>query len=269
MLMAMTNGRLLFQMGWWDGKIQSLIRRYGFRHWTYNRLCFYAFHVYLLSVVYLSVSPHVHRHTRVLSNQPIRHVVYLTYILPLFALLNVLMLELAAWRSPGFASGLPDLRKGGHCDACQRPRPARAMHCSRCGGCILRKDFHSPWVNNCIGAHNQLFYVLHLAFTVAEMTMVLDLLHHSLELAKYQGALDLQWIIAGVVALMFGVVSFLLFGFQLPRCIWNVTLSELLHYDRIPYLVLAPELKCEFDRGVARNLWQLFTQYEDEATRSW
>ena len=37
---------------------------------------------------------------------------------------------------------------------CENWRPDRAGHCIDCGSCILKRDHHCPWINNCVGYHN-------------------------------------------------------------------------------------------------------------------
>eukprot|EP00045_Choanoeca_perplexa_P014481 m.170510 g.170510 ORF g.170510 m.170510 type:complete len:153 (-) comp16690_c0_seq2:2685-3143(-) len=46
------------------------------------------------------------------------------------------------------------------CSKCNKPRPARAHHCSTCGGCVEDLDHHCGWSNTCIGKRNRKFFLL-------------------------------------------------------------------------------------------------------------
>lgn len=57
---------------------------------------------------------------------------------------------------------------------CNRLKPFRAHHCSRCKVCILKMDHHCQyplplslqcrWINNCVGARNQKYFILYLLY---------------------------------------------------------------------------------------------------------
>jgi palmitoyltransferase len=51
-----------------------------------------------------------------------------------------------------------------YCRKCSQLKPDRTHHCSVCGRCILKMDHHCPWVNNCVGFHNQKFFILFLFY---------------------------------------------------------------------------------------------------------
>lgn len=54
-----------------------------------------------------------------------------------------------------------------YCKTCKENKPLRSHHCSVCKQCILKMDHHCPWINNCIGLHNQRYFVCfltHLCF---------------------------------------------------------------------------------------------------------
>ena len=47
------------------------------------------------------------------------------------------------------------------CKNCYVARPPNVHHCGICHACILEKDHHCPWVNNCIGLFNKKYFILY------------------------------------------------------------------------------------------------------------
>ncbi|WVR08354.1 hypothetical protein IAU60_005409 [Kwoniella sp. DSM 27419] len=55
-------------------------------------------------------------------------------------------------------------RRVRRCRKCDGPKPERTHHCSVCKRCVLQMDHHCPWINACVGLHNQRHFVLFMAW---------------------------------------------------------------------------------------------------------
>ncbi len=48
------------------------------------------------------------------------------------------------------------------CPVCECLRTTRSRHCNICNRCVERFDHHCPWINNCVGTRNHVFFYLYI-----------------------------------------------------------------------------------------------------------
>ncbi|CAI9743221.1 probable palmitoyltransferase ZDHHC21 [Octopus vulgaris] len=74
---------------------------------------------------------------------------------------------------------LSDTTSKSYCKTCHMHRPPRSFHCSHCGHCVRRMDFHYSWLNNCVGEDNHHIFLLTIIYTLffCITTLILTVLH--------------------------------------------------------------------------------------------
>jgi len=107
---------------------------------------------------------------------------------------------------------------------CKNPfKPLDAHHCSICKRCIVKMDHHCPWVNNCIGANNQKFFVLFCGYTFCSCLYALGLIIYRAIYCSSNGWTGCDGFLAHTgliivvvfVSLLFGLLTILIFSDQM------------------------------------------------------
>ncbi|CAK84652.1 unnamed protein product (macronuclear) [Paramecium tetraurelia] len=49
------------------------------------------------------------------------------------------------------------------CPDCWVIKPLRSKHCEFCKKCVVVYDHHCPWINNCVGAKNLIYFYIYLS----------------------------------------------------------------------------------------------------------
>mmetsp|Transcript_32925 Transcript_32925/g.74435 ORF Transcript_32925/g.74435 Transcript_32925/m.74435 type:complete len:344 (-) Transcript_32925:122-1153(-) len=158
--------------------------------------------------------------------------------------------------------------KATYCKKCSFPRPERAHHCHVCNVCVLRMDHHCPWLNNCVGFHNQKYFLLLLVY--ASISCIIALCTALPELvAVARGSEDgripkemqglqtsdvVVFLVFGVVAIFFLALVLAMLPAHIRLAFNNVTSIEG-HYKN-------QNMPNPFDQGsIVANLEQVFGVY--------
>lgn len=144
---------------------------------------------------------------------------------------------------PGYVSHEDDRMfvDGGWCKKCERPRPARAHHCSSCSKCVKRMDHHCPWISKCVGWSNQGHFLRFLFYTsiasIVEFSMIARRAYQLLVIAdsSYVNGISQGSTVILVINFLFlfwvALLVTILFLHQLHNCLKNTTDIEWLERD--------------------------------------
>lgn len=62
-----------------------------------------------------------------------------------------------------------------YCTICHIEQPLRCKHCKRCDHCVATHDHHCPWIGNCVGERNRLWFFYFLLFQFFQLLVGLTI----------------------------------------------------------------------------------------------
>ena len=181
--------------------------------------------------------------------------------------------------SPGFATDEGDVQiiedetnldpNKYYCKHCHIYVPVRGSHCITCKKCIIRRDHHCPWTNNCIGRDNHLYYFIFttLAFIsegVPQFDAIIHLILYFVHSKNYSNFLRVILIYLPFIAAS-TFASFMTYSLTVQCIITiinNSTTWERARRDKITYLRDLPYGYSPFNKGLIGNIVEFCTMKE-------
>ncbi|XP_041356884.1 palmitoyltransferase AKR1-like isoform X2 [Gigantopelta aegis] len=141
------------------------------------------------------------------------------------------------------------------CHTCRTVKPVRAKHCRVCNRCVKEFDHHCPYIYNCVGYNNRVWFFGFLLTIFIEALISDYLCYYMLTMHSWDWAIA----IGGLEIFFFSFAIIVVFWMTLVHAAVNLTTNERINRKRYQYLKDGKgNFYNPYDRGIKNNFLQFF-----------
>nr|CAD7392983.1 unnamed protein product [Timema cristinae]CAD7424475.1 unnamed protein product [Timema monikensis] len=149
------------------------------------------------------------------------------------------------------------------CHSCRCLRPLRAKHCRICNRCVEYFDHHCPFIYNCVGLKNRMWFFLFVTSIAINCSFTIYFACYCIAVEGFH----LLYGLGLVEALVFCFLGWILTCTSVLHACMNLTTNEMLNYKRYSYLRdKRGRYFNPFSRGPLLNLLEFFVCSPDYAS---
>ncbi|XP_018324664.1 probable protein S-acyltransferase 23 [Agrilus planipennis] len=153
------------------------------------------------------------------------------------------------------------------CHSCRTLRPLRAKHCRICNRCVSYFDHHCPFIYNCVGLRNRIWFFLYVLSVAINCSYMMYFSTYCIAIEGFA----VLYVLKLLDAFIFAGFGWILTCTSILHACMNLTTNEMFNYKRYPYLRdRRGRYSNPFSRGPILNLVEYFfctpEDYNDDYT---